>query len=99
MKLSVPNFQAVPKGTKLITEGDLNADYFYIVQSGRVWDSVGWLMQCRVPAFFAPAAAGGSFNVIVDGKDSVEAGHKLVDVQWVVGSLYFFCFQIPAKLG
>ncbi|CAL1156629.1 unnamed protein product [Cladocopium goreaui] len=40
--------EAVPKGTKLITEGDLNADYFYIVQSG-------------------------SFNVIVEGKDSVEA--------------------------
>ena len=27
--------QEVPKGTKLITEGDLDADYFYIVQSGR----------------------------------------------------------------
>ncbi|CAE7937561.1 pkaR, partial [Symbiodinium sp. KB8] len=26
--------QEVPKGTRLITEGDLNADYFYIVQSG-----------------------------------------------------------------
>ena len=26
--------QEVPKGTKLITEGDLDADYFYIVQSG-----------------------------------------------------------------
>lgn len=29
-----PVVQEVPKGTKLITEGDLDADYFYIVQSG-----------------------------------------------------------------
>ena len=37
-----------------------------------------WLLQCRLPAFkTAPTAAGGSFNVVVEGKDS-EAGHEVV---------------------
>lgn len=52
-----PHFQAVLKGTKVITEGDLNADYFYIVQSGRdLMDSDGFcwvavaVSRVKVPA-------------------------------------------------
>ncbi|CAE7039091.1 PRKG1 [Symbiodinium sp. CCMP2592] len=51
--------QEVPKGTRLITEGDLNADYFYIVQSGLFSISIADQQDGTALGSIGP---GGSFG-------------------------------------
>eukprot|EP00438_Fugacium_kawagutii_P020153 Skav209775 [mRNA] locus=scaffold9:468496:481990:+ [translate_table: standard] len=56
--------QEVPKGTKLIEEGDLNADYFYIVQSGDMACSHLHSSSASLPPSFGllRIGPGGSFG-------------------------------------
>eukprot|EP00929_Paragymnodinium_shiwhaense_P080255 TRINITY_DN4183_c0_g1_i2.p1 TRINITY_DN4183_c0_g1~~TRINITY_DN4183_c0_g1_i2.p1 ORF type:complete len:769 (+),score=253.13 TRINITY_DN4183_c0_g1_i2:84-2390(+) len=58
--------EQVAKGTELITQGDLNADYFYIVQEGVFQVSVlsdeGQSAEKAAGAFVGTIAKGGSFG-------------------------------------